>query len=257
MRDRVIRSIARAVTLALIVTSGLAACGDDPDPALPTQAAVEVTTTGCGPIAGRGDGLVVAPGRVLTAAHVVAGSDHVQVTTSSATTSAVVTVFDPANDVAVLAINPRFAPAIPIGTADANDRGVVVVYRDGTPTMVPVRIVEVVTIRTEDIYLDTIHDRPGYELEAVIIPGDSGGVVVVDHRAVAVVWARSRRSDTRAWSVDALRRRRSSRQRDTGRHRHLHQLVQKFGRVQKFGFRPTFWAAEPFGSRKDRPPRTD
>ena len=79
-----------------------------------------------------------------------------------------------------------------------------VVYRDGKPINVPVRIVDVVTIRTEDIYLDTIHDRPGYELEAVIIPGDSGGVVVVDHRAVAVVWARSRRSDTRAWSVDAL-----------------------------------------------------
>jgi hypothetical protein len=69
--------------------------------------------------------------------------------------------------------------------------------------MVPVRIAAVVTIRTEDIYLDKIYDRPGYELEAEIIPGDSGGVVVVDNRAVAVVWARSRRSDTRAWSVDA------------------------------------------------------
>ncbi|HWM23008.1 MAG TPA: trypsin-like peptidase domain-containing protein [Ilumatobacteraceae bacterium] len=204
MRDHVIGSVAGVMPLALIATIGLAACGDDPDPALPTQAAVEVVTTGCGPIAGRGDGLVVAPGRVLTAAHVVAGSDHVQVSTLSGTTSAEVTVFDPANDVAVLAINPLFAPAIPIGTADVDDRGVVVVYRDGAPTLVPVRIVEVVTIRTQDIYLDTINDRPGYELEAVIVPGDSGGVVVVDHRAVAMVWARSRRSDTRAWSVDAL-----------------------------------------------------
>jgi S1-C subfamily serine protease len=207
MRDQAFRSgagIARLIPLAFVAAAGLAACGDDPDPALPLQAAVEVVTSGCGPVEGRGDGLVVAPGRVLTAAHVVAGSDHVQVSTSSGTTTAEVTVFDPFNDVAVLAINPLFAPAIPIGTADTNDRGVVVVYRDGTPVNVPVRIVDVVTIRTEDIYLDTIHDRPGYELEAVIIPGDSGGVVVVDHRAVAVVWARSRRSDTRAWSVDAL-----------------------------------------------------
>ena len=129
-------------------TAGLAACGDDPDPALPMHAAVEIVTTGCGTVDGRGDGLVVAPGRVLTAAHVVAGAEHVQVRTVSGTTTAEVTVFDPFNDVAVLAINPLFAPAIPIGTADANDRGVVVVYRDGEPTNVPVRIVDVVTIRS-------------------------------------------------------------------------------------------------------------
>jgi S1-C subfamily serine protease len=207
MRDLALRAragIAHFIPLAVVAAAVLAACGDDPDPALPAQASVEIAATGCGAVDGRGSGLVVAPGRVLTAAHVVAGSNHVQVTTSSGTTTAVVTMFDPFNDVAVLAINPLFAPAIPIGTADANDRGVVVVYRDGKPVNVPVRIVDDVTIRSEDIYLDTIHDRPGYELEAVIVPGDSGGVVVVDHRAVAVVWARSRRSDTRAWSVDAL-----------------------------------------------------
>jgi len=205
MRDRAARVAARVIPLALIGATGVVvSCGDDPDPALPADAAVEVVASGCGPIDEQGDGLVVAPGRVLTAAHVVAGSDRVQVSTRLGTTTAVVTVFDAANDVAVLAVNPGFAPAIPLGTADANDRGVVMVYRDGRPTMVPVRIAEVVTIRTEDIYLDKVYDRPGYELEAEIIPGDSGGVVVVDNRAVAVVWARSRRSDTRAWSVDAL-----------------------------------------------------
>jgi S1-C subfamily serine protease len=206
MRDhaaRAVARVARVVPLAVLGAMGVAACGDDPDPPLPTEAAVEVVASGCGPIDVSGDGLVVAPGRVLTVAHIVAGSDHVQVSTPFGTTTAVVTELDPVNDVAVLAINPAFAPAIPLGSADPNDRGVVVVYRDGTQTIVPVRIARAVTVRTEDIYLDTIHDRPGYELEAEIIPGDSGGVVVVDHRAVAVVWARSRRSDTRAWSVDA------------------------------------------------------
>jgi S1-C subfamily serine protease len=208
MRDHPARAFARfarVVSLALISASGaVISCGDDPDPPLAADAAVEVVAIGCGPVDGRGDGLVVAPGRVLTVAHVVAGSDRVQVSTRLGTTTAVVTVFDPANDVAVLAIHPGFAPAIPLGTADVDDRGVVALYREGQPTIVPVRIADVVTIRTEDIYLDRIYDRPGYELEAEIIPGDSGGVVVVDHRAVAVVWARSRRSDNRAWSVDAL-----------------------------------------------------
>ena len=87
--------VGRFIALALVVTAGLAACGDDPDPALPMHAAVEIVTTGCGTVDGRGDGLVVAPGRVLTAAHVVAGAEHVQVRTVSGTTTAHVTAFDP------------------------------------------------------------------------------------------------------------------------------------------------------------------
>ena len=206
MRDRATRTtalVARSIPIALVATSGVVACGDDPDSPRAAAAAVEVVATGCGLIEGRGDGLVIAPGRVLTVAHVVAGSDRVEVSYQFGTTTAVVTVFDPANDVAVLAVDPAFAPAIRLGSADANDRGVVVVYRNGEPTTVQVRVARAVTVRTEDIYHDAIHDRPGYELEAEIISGDSGGVVVVDHRAVAVVWARSRQSDTRAWSVDA------------------------------------------------------
>ena len=200
---RTVSLVVRSISIALVATSGLVACGDDPDPPRAAAAAVEVVATGCGLIEGRGDGLVIAPGRVLTVAHVVAGSDQVEVSNQFGTTTAVVTVFDPANDVAVLAVDPAFAPAIRLGSADANDRGVVVVYRDGEPTIVQVRVARIVTVRTQDIYDDAIHDRPGYELEAEIVPGDSGGVVVVDHRAVAVVWARSRQSDTRAWSVDA------------------------------------------------------
>jgi S1-C subfamily serine protease len=202
MRDHAGAMVVVAVATAVVVVSGLTACGDDPDPPRVVEAAVEVVATGCGAIDVRGDGLVVAPGRVLTAAHVVAGSDHVQVSTPSGTTSAIVTAIDPANDVALLAITPLFAPAIPLGTADPNDRGVVVVSRGSGRQIVPVRIVGVVTIRTEDIYRDQIHDRPGYELDAQILAGDSGAVVVIEHQAVAVIWARSRRSDSRAWAVD-------------------------------------------------------
>ncbi|MGH9133476.1 MAG: trypsin-like peptidase domain-containing protein, partial [Ilumatobacteraceae bacterium] len=136
--------------LLAIVAVPVAACGDDPDPPRAAEAAVEVVATGCGPIDVRGVGLVVAPGRVLTVAHVVAGSDHVQVSTSTGTTSAVVTAFDAANDLAVLAVNPTFSPWIPLGSATADERGVVVVPRDGEPTVVPVRIDQAVTIRTED-----------------------------------------------------------------------------------------------------------
>jgi hypothetical protein len=65
-----------------------------------------------------------------------------------------------------------------------------------------VGIVRHVTIRTEDIYIQGTVLRPGYELDATIEPGDSGGVVVVDGRAVAVVWSRSRQDPNRAWAID-------------------------------------------------------
>ena len=46
-----------------------------------------------------------------------------------------------------------------------------------------VGVVRPVTIRTEDIYIQGHVLRPGYELDAMIEPGDSGGVVVVDGQA--------------------------------------------------------------------------
>jgi len=58
-----------------------------------------------------------------------------------------------------------------------------------------------VNIRTADIYGEGKHVRPGYELALDIKAGDSGAVVVVDDRAVALVWATSRQADSRAWAM--------------------------------------------------------
>jgi hypothetical protein len=43
--------------------------------------------------------------------------------------------------------------------------------------------------------------RPGYELTLDIQAGDSGAVAVMNHKAVALVWAVSRQAESRAWAM--------------------------------------------------------
>jgi hypothetical protein len=79
----------------------------------------------------------------------------------------------------------------------------VIVYRKGAPVELPVSVERVVNIRTGDIYLQGTHIRPGYELNLDIQAGDSGAVVVIGGKAVALVWATSREAKARAWAMQA------------------------------------------------------
>ena len=111
--------------------------------------------------------------------------------------------FDPVLDLAVLKVDPALATPIAIGTAARGQQGNVIVYRDDAPVQLPVGIQRLVDIRTADIYGEGTHVRPGYELNLDIRPGDSGAVVVVDEKAVALVWATSREAKARAWAMRA------------------------------------------------------
>jgi hypothetical protein len=93
------------------------------------------------------------------------------------------------------------APPIAIGTAARGDHGTVIVYRDDVPVDRPADVQRLVDIRTADIYGDGKHLRPGYELHLDIQEGDSGAVVVVGDKAVALVWATSNQAAARAWAM--------------------------------------------------------
>ena len=62
-----------------------------------------------------------------------------------------------------------------------------------------------INIRTEDIYIEGETNRPGFELDADIQSGDSGGPVVVDGEIVGVLWARSSKYEHRAYAIDPTR----------------------------------------------------
>jgi S1-C subfamily serine protease len=165
------------------------------------DAAVQVVADGCSNVEVHGAGLMVAPGKIATVAHVVAGAEDIEVRGVHGTGQATVVYFDPVRDVAVLKVDPALASSIPIGAASPGDNGSVVVYRDDAPVELPAGVQRLVNIRTADIYGEGTHIRPGYELTLDIRAGDSGAVVVVDDEAVALVWATSRQAEARAWAM--------------------------------------------------------
>jgi S1-C subfamily serine protease len=192
-----------------VVVCGLivASCGATGTPvaAVPSgriaDAAVQVVANGCSQVEVHGAGLMVAAGRIATVAHVVAGATRIQVRGVHGVADATVVYIDPILDVAVLKVDPSLAAPIGIGAASPGDRGDVIVYRDDAPVKLPVEIQRLVNIRTADIYGEGTHIRPGYELTLDIRAGDSGAVVVIDDRAVALVWATSRQAAARAWAM--------------------------------------------------------
>jgi hypothetical protein len=165
------------------------------------EAAVQIVATGCGGADVEGAGLMVADGRIATVAHVVAGATTIEARSIHGSAKATVVYFDPVLDVAVLKVEPDLAPPIAIGAASPGDRGDVIVYRRDQPTKLPVEVQRLVNIRTADIYGEGKHIRPGYELALDIRAGDSGAVVVINDKAVALVWATSRNAEARAWAM--------------------------------------------------------
>ncbi len=168
-----------------------------------TDSAVQVIANGCSSIEVHGAGMMVAPGRIATVAHVVAGAKSVEVRGLHGTADATIVYFDPILDLAVLKVESAVATPVSIGDASPGDSGEVVVYRDEGPVELPVEVQRLVNIRTADIYGKGTHVRPGYELTLDIRAGDSGAVVVIDNHAVALVWATSRQAAARAWAMRA------------------------------------------------------
>lgn len=194
------RALFLPVTCVLVVSCGSVPTRPSGDIA---DSAVQIVANGCKSTEVHGAGLMVAAGRIATVAHVVAGAQHIEVRGRRGTGDAIVVFFDPVLDVAVLKVDPALATPMAIGTAARGQQGNVIVYRDDAPVELSVGIQRLVDIRTADIYGEGTHIRPGYELNLDIRPGDSGAVVVVDDKAVALVWATSREAKARAWAMRA------------------------------------------------------
>ena len=188
-----------AVAASLLIGT---ACAPDPP-----SAVIGIVVDSCEPGQEVGSGMIVAPGLALTAAHVVAGADEIVVLHGERRLGATVTGFDPEMDLAYLTFDATPAHPLDVGSdqVKTGDTGTAYVMRDGEVVTVPVRVRRRVNIRTEDIYIEGETLRPGFELDAEIESGDSGGGLVVGGRLAGVVWARSSRFDRRAYAIDAVR----------------------------------------------------
>jgi S1-C subfamily serine protease len=126
-----------------------------------------------------GSGFVYAPHRVMTNAHVVAGTDEVSVESEATGKKFKATVvwYDPDRDVAVLDVEGLDAPALKFNKdVGSGDDAIVVGYPlDGAYQAVPARIRDQRTIKGPNIYRRGSVTRSVLTLRALVQSGNSGG----------------------------------------------------------------------------------
>jgi S1-C subfamily serine protease len=142
-----------------------------------------------------GTGFVIAPGRVLTNAHVVAGVTEPVVETAEGTaTPGRVVYFDPSADLAVIAVGDLERAPLALGeNLAAGSLAISDGYPFGGPfEKSPAQIVAIAPTVVGDIYGDNPTPRSIYTLAADIDHGESGGPLLdLSGRVVGVVFAKS------------------------------------------------------------------
>jgi S1-C subfamily serine protease len=142
-----------------------------------------------------GSGFVYTRDRVLTNAHVVAGTRRVQVLIDGGDRSLAgkVVVYDPKRDLAVIDVPDLGAPALPIASSVARSDADAIVLGyplDGPYDAEPARVRDVGPIRGPDIYNDATVTRDIYTIRGLVRSGNSGGPLVApDGDVLGVVFA--------------------------------------------------------------------
>lgn len=163
---------------------------DAPDSALAASPVVAATrpsvvqirgiAPGCSKVL-EGSGFVVAQDRVMSNAHVVAGSESVDVDVDGQTYSATVISYDPDADISLLAVPGLPVPPLnfaPDPAATGTD-AVVLGYPGGGPfTATPARIRETIALSGPDIYRTSTVNREVYTIRGTVKPGNSGGPLI-------------------------------------------------------------------------------
>ncbi|WP_127475717.1 MarP family serine protease [Microbacterium sulfonylureivorans] len=178
------------------------------DPALTRAAASVARVSGTAYSCGRsstGSGFVIAPDRVVTNAHVVAGVEQpvVELPGVPAREGRIV-YFDPVDDLAVIAVDDLGVAALPFApTLEAGSPAVVLGYPHGGPfTMVSAGVQSTGTAPVPDIYDESAAPREIYSLQAAVRPGNSGGPLLTEAGAVAgVVFARAEDDPERGYAM--------------------------------------------------------
>jgi len=149
---------------------------------------------------------VVAPERVVTNAHVVAGmsSQDVRIQGTGRSYDARVVVFDPQRDLAVLSVPGLPAAALPQGpNLKRSDSAIVAGFPlDGPYRLDSARVRDLLTATGADIYGNPGVARNVYSLFARVEPGNSGGPLLSPSgQVVGIVFAKSLDDDSTGYAL--------------------------------------------------------
>jgi S1-C subfamily serine protease len=156
-----------------------------------------------------GSGFVYSPQRVMTNAHVVAGTDRVFVRVGGVERPlpADVVLFDPAGDVAVLAVPELEARPLTFRAQPAKrgDDGIVIGFPGGRAyTVGSARVRDVIDARGSDIYDADPVTREIYALRTRVRPGNSGGPLIDRQgQVLGVVFAASTEDSETGYALTA------------------------------------------------------
>ena len=176
---------------------------DDPQ-ARSIAAAAEASTLRvasgpCGGLESTGTGFVVAPGYLLTNAHVIAGGSAIRVRGIGGNYDATPVLFDPDFDIALLRVPNLTAFALPLASEDP-ERGTaaaVLGYPNGGPLrVVSAAVADWYRATGRNIYGTKLVQREIVEIRSDIERGNSGGpLMLADGTVGGVVFAEARTDD--------------------------------------------------------------
>ena len=159
-----------------------AALADDPVVAATRGSVVKIrgVAPGCQKVL-EGSGFVVAPHRVMSNAHVVAGAESATVEVNSRTYDAYVVSYDPQTDISILDVPDLTAPPLAFaqGEVPSGTSAIVMGYPGGGDFVAtPARIRETIDLNGPDIYRESTVTREVYTIRGTIRQGNSGGPMI-------------------------------------------------------------------------------
>ena len=148
--------------------------------ARPSVVKIRGVATACQKVL-EGTGFVVAPNRVMSNAHVVAGSDSVTVEAEGKKYDATVVSYDPNEDISILSVPDL--PQKPLVFADqpaktGTDAVVLGFPGGGDFAATPARVREIIELSGPDIYKTTTVNREVYTIRGTVRQGNSGGPMI-------------------------------------------------------------------------------
>ncbi|MFN2451037.1 MAG: MarP family serine protease [Candidatus Dormibacteria bacterium] len=187
--------------------AALPASVDTPGVRAARDVTVRILARGCG--VGQveaGSGWPVAPGYLVTNAHVVAGASRVSVDLPNGeAVPATVVLYDPNVDVAVLHVDRLGLQPLAMVAEDParGTAGAVIGFPGGASEQtVPAAVNGTETARGYNIYNSETVDRRIAVLHAVVIPGNSGGPVVdLQGKVIGLVFAASTTDQSEGYAL--------------------------------------------------------